>query len=237
LKFFYYDRAGKDRSHVLKMLMSAGMLLPGFVHESLMWRLSNAAAKMLRLGHSQGNAGFLRFGRHIAYIGNGSITVHGSCAVSNAVQFCISAPGALEMADAVRLDVGTIVCAYQGKIDLQARVYIGPYSYIQSESLLTIGADTMIGPHVKILAYTRTTEIGPIPYNDQPLTSKGITIGKNVWIGAGATILDGVTIDDHAVIAAGAVVTRDVKTATIVAGVPARPMRTIIAEEYLSTPR
>ena len=49
-----------------------------------------------------------------------------------------------------------------------------------------------------------------------------IRIGKGVWIGANATVLAGVTIGDHAVVAAGAVVTKDVPARAIVGGVPAR---------------
>lgn len=52
-----------------------------------------------------------------------------------------------------------------------------------------------------------------------------IHIGRNVWIGANATVLPGVTIGDHAVIAAGAVVTKDVPANTVVGGVPAKVIR------------
>jgi acetyltransferase-like isoleucine patch superfamily enzyme len=52
-------------------------------------------------------------------------------------------------------------------------------------------------------------------------------VGKNVWIGAHATILQGVTIGDNAVVAAGAVVNKDVPANTIVGGIPAKPIKTI----------
>jgi acetyltransferase-like isoleucine patch superfamily enzyme len=57
------------------------------------------------------------------------------------------------------------------------------------------------------------------------ITAEPITIGTNVWIGAAATILPGVTIGADAVVAAGAVVTRDVPPASLVAGVPATVIR------------
>ncbi|WP_224242906.1 acyltransferase [Hyalangium gracile] len=57
---------------------------------------------------------------------------------------------------------------------------------------------------------------------DQPVTSRGIRVGEDVWIGANAGVTDGVTIGAHAVIAMGAVVTKDVPEWGIVAGVPAR---------------
>lgn len=53
-----------------------------------------------------------------------------------------------------------------------------------------------------------------------------IKIGKNVWIGTRAIILPGVTIGDHAVVGAGALVSRDVPPCTVVGGVPARPIST-----------
>ncbi|MEG0377159.1 MAG: DapH/DapD/GlmU-related protein, partial [Eubacterium sp.] len=54
-----------------------------------------------------------------------------------------------------------------------------------------------------------------------------INIGKKVWIGANATILPGISIGDNAIIAAGAVVTKDVPTNTVAAGVPAKIVREI----------
>ena len=59
------------------------------------------------------------------------------------------------------------------------------------------------------------------------LTCKPVHIGKDVWIGAGATILPGVTVGDNAVVAAGAVVTKDVAPNTIVGGNPAKLIRVI----------
>ena len=64
-------------------------------------------------------------------------------------------------------------------------------------------------------------------------TSKPITIGNSVWIGAHATICGGVTIGDHAVIGAGAVVLHDVPENTIVAGVPAKEIRKITNKDII----
>lgn len=60
----------------------------------------------------------------------------------------------------------------------------------------------------------------------QGATRKGIEIGKDCWIGANATILDGVKIGDGCIVAAGAVVNRDVPSYTIVGGVPAKTIKT-----------
>ncbi|MCP3101028.1 acyltransferase [Myxococcus sp. K15C18031901] len=60
------------------------------------------------------------------------------------------------------------------------------------------------------------------PVSEQPVTSRGITVGADVWIGANAGVTDGVTVGDHAVVGMGAIVTRDVPPWAIVGGVPAR---------------
>lgn len=59
------------------------------------------------------------------------------------------------------------------------------------------------------------------------MTPAPIVLGRNVWVGSNATILQGVTIGDNAIIAAGAVVTKDVAPDTVAAGVPARFIRHI----------
>ena len=83
---------------------------------------------------------------------------------------------------------------------------------------ITIEDDVLIGPQVKLV-----TENHPVdPSNRKSLDLKSIHIGKNVWLGAGAIILPGVTVGENSIVAAGAVVTKDVPSNTIVGGVPAR---------------
>lgn len=86
---------------------------------------------------------------------------------------------------------------------------------------LIVGDGTRIATGVTIYAFDHG--LAPDrPVKDQPVTSCGIAIGEDVWIGANAGITDGVTVGDHAVVAMGAVVTRDVPPFAIVAGLPAR---------------
>lgn len=88
---------------------------------------------------------------------------------------------------------------------------------------ITILDDVLIGPKVNLI-----TENHPLdPANRRALICKPIVIKRNAWIGAAATILPGVTIGEHAVVAAGAVVSKDVPDNTIVAGVPAKVIKTI----------
>jgi acetyltransferase-like isoleucine patch superfamily enzyme len=88
---------------------------------------------------------------------------------------------------------------------------------------IVIEDDTLIGPQVNIV-----TENHPIdPTKRKMLDLKSVFIKRNVWIGANATILPGVTVGENSIIAAGAVVTKDVPPNTIVAGVPARIVKEI----------
>jgi acetyltransferase-like isoleucine patch superfamily enzyme len=88
---------------------------------------------------------------------------------------------------------------------------------------ITIEDDVLIGPRVNLI-----TENHPVdPNKRKSLLCKPILIKRNAWIGAGATILPGVTIGENAIVAAGAVVSKDVAKNTIVAGVPAKYIKHI----------
>ena len=88
---------------------------------------------------------------------------------------------------------------------------------------IAIEDGVLIAPKVSLLS-----EGHPINPNDrQSLVPGHIHIGKNAWIGAGATILPGVTIGENSVVAAGAVVSKDVPANTIVGGVPAKVIKSL----------
>lgn len=88
---------------------------------------------------------------------------------------------------------------------------------------ITIEDEVLIGPKVNLV-----TENHPLhPDDRRALITKPILIKRNAWIGAGATILPGVTIGENAVVAAGAVVSKDVPANIIVGGVPAKMIKSI----------
>mgnify|MGYP000665090158 CR=1 FL=1 len=89
---------------------------------------------------------------------------------------------------------------------------------------IEIGDDVLLAPNVSLLSSGHPIE----PFErTRRVTAAPIVVGRNVWIGAGATILQGVTIGADSVVAAGAVVARDVPPATLVGGVPARTIRSL----------
>lgn len=88
---------------------------------------------------------------------------------------------------------------------------------------ITIEDNVMLAPKVRLLS-----EGHPVSVSDrQMLTTGKIHIKKNAWIGAGATILQGVTIGENSVVAAGAVVSKDVPDNTVVGGIPAKIIKSI----------
>lgn len=88
---------------------------------------------------------------------------------------------------------------------------------------ITIEDDVLIGPKVSLV-----TENHPLnPEHRKGLICKPILIKRNAWIGANATILAGVTIGENSVVAAGAVVSKDVPDNTVVGGVPAKIIKQI----------
>lgn len=88
---------------------------------------------------------------------------------------------------------------------------------------ITLEDDVLIGPKANLI-----TENHPLDAaNRRSLICRPILVKRKAWIGAGATILPGVTIGENAVVAAGAVVSKDVPDNTIVGGVPAKVIRTI----------
>lgn len=89
----------------------------------------------------------------------------------------------------------------------------------------TIGKGVSIGPNAMVL--TQTHELGWKARRAGKAVRRPVTIGDGCWIGAGAIILPGVTVNRGSIVAAGAVVTKDVPPHTLVAGVPARPVRTL----------
>jgi acetyltransferase-like isoleucine patch superfamily enzyme len=108
-------------------------------------------------------------------------------------------------------------------IKLGKNVFINHACTLLDMGGITIENDVQIGPKVNLI-----TENHPVdPSKRKHLDLKSILIKQNVWIGAAATVLPGVTIGENSIVAAGAVVNKDVPANTIVGGVPAKVIKTI----------
>lgn len=111
-------------------------------------------------------------------------------------------------------------------ISIGEDVFINSGCHFQDQGGITIGGGSLIGHNVVFATINHDLD----PAKNRVNHYAPIRIGKHVWIGSNATILPGVTVGDWAVIAAGAVVTRDVLPMTVVGGVPAKVIKTVSSE-------
>ncbi|NKB28697.1 MAG: sugar O-acetyltransferase [Rhodobacteraceae bacterium] len=114
-------------------------------------------------------------------------------------------------------------CSYGGNIHLGDEVYFNADCVVLDSAPVRIGSGTMIGPGVHIYCPNHHPDVAQRRAGIE--MSLPVTIGEDVWLCGGAQILPGVTIGDGAIIAAGAVVNRDVPEGARVAGVSARVLQ------------
>ena len=116
--------------------------------------------------------------------------------------------------------------AYSHNIFLGNNVIINRSAYVWAgeTSKIVIGDDSALAPEAFVSSRSYGIKKGELIWTQPPI-EKDVVIGKNVWVGTKAVILPGVHIGDGAIIAAGAIVTKDVEANTIVAGVPAKKIK------------
>ncbi len=129
--------------------------------------------------------------------------------------------------------VGRWVVYYPGvwivpgrNLTLGHRVNLAKDVIIVDSCPISIGDRTLVGFRSQILAGNHVIPAAGVPIFAAGYNRRPITIGKDVWIGANCLILAGVSIGDGAVVAGGSVVTRDINANAIVAGAPAKVIRT-----------
>jgi maltose O-acetyltransferase len=122
-----------------------------------------------------------------------------------------------------------------GSGDLTRLLHIGERTYVSGPLRVDLGADVRIGDDVQlgheVSLLTLDHEMGSFEHRCGPLVAAPVSIGDGVWIGSRAMVLPGVSIGSGAVVAAGAVVTRDVPPNALVAGMPARVVRDLSASD------
>lgn len=133
--------------------------------------------------------------------------------------------GRILIATRCELSRGVVVRAWGGSVDLGTNVFLGEYAVIYGHGGVTVGDDTLISMHCRILSSNHK-----IPLRDYRIRSQGddllpTRIGRDVWLGAGAVVLGGVVVGDGCVVGAGSVVSRDLPPYSIAVGIPARVIR------------
>lgn len=132
--------------------------------------------------------------------------------------------GSIRIGERCRIHSGARILAHGGDVVIGDGTSLNPFSILYGHGGLRIGNGVLIAAGVVVISANHRIEQGR-PIRGQGLSTEGIVIGNDVWLGAGARVLDGSNIDDGAVIAAGCVVTgHHVGRDTIVGGIPHRPI-------------
>lgn len=133
--------------------------------------------------------------------------------------------GKLKVGDGCFFGAGVFKVTDGAVLSIGDRVLINNGFVISANNYIEIGADTLIGEYVSIRDADHKYEQADVVIGQQGMSSKPIQIGDDVWIGRGAVIVKGINIGRGAVIGANSVVTKDVAPYDIVAGVPARRIK------------
>ena len=154
----------------------------------------------------------------------GVVRIATTCNIS---PFCTIDPagGEIHLQDNTTVGEYSQLKAVGGKILIGARCSVQGFCQLYGHGGLTIGNDVRIAPQTIIIPSNHNFDRVDLPISKQGETSLGITIGDDVWIGAGCKILDGVTIGTGCVIGAGSVVTRSLPPYSVAVGLPARVIR------------
>ena len=150
----------------------------------------------------------------------------------------ITGRGKIDIGDNVYIS-GKIGIAFNSRLELDPVLSLGRNSFVGHDCAFHIADEMRIGDNCLIAGHVRFYDSDGHPLDadkrrhSQPVAHedvKKITIGNDAWIGYGAIILKGVTIGDRAIVGAGAIVVDDVPPDTIVAGNPAKPLKTLHRE-------
>lgn len=134
--------------------------------------------------------------------------------------------GEIFIDDDVELCVNKTMDGVTPQLIIGKRVHFGKMNRIGCDNKIVIEDDVLFAPHVHISDRNHGFEDIHVPISRQKVTSKGpVVIGAETWLGFGCQVMSGVKIGRHCVIAAGAIVVKDVPDYSIVGGNPARILK------------
>jgi acetyltransferase-like isoleucine patch superfamily enzyme len=132
----------------------------------------------------------------------------------------------IDIGRGVFLGRGTILSCKDGDIVLGDHTNLGFHCEVFSGSRVTVGRHGLFAAYVYLVGGGHEFERADVAVIEQARSSKGITLGDNVWLGTGAKVLDGAHLGSNVVVGANGVVNTDLPDGAIAAGVPARILRT-----------
>lgn len=186
-------------------------------HRMLGWRYWVLFARALRLKR--------RFGDRIQFDGPAFI-----CA---GVHFEIGPDAVVRLGRWSWIGDDTKVRCHEGEIVIGAKSVIGQECTLSTYERISIGRECIVADRSMFIDFDHSVAWSDAPIRAQGIYTRPVTIGHNVWVGYGASVLRGATVGDNAVLGTYAVVTKDVPTNAVAAGVPAKVVRMRDAPERM----
>lgn len=151
-----------------------------------------------------------------------NVSVQSGVVIDPFVSLLCDREGSIVVGENTYIGRYSILKTYRGFIRIGTNTSINAFCFVNGGGGVLIGNDVRIAAHCSIISSNHVFRDPKTPIRMQGLTARGVLIEDDVWLGTGVRVLDGVTIGKGAVVAAGAVVVRDVAPFSVVGGVPAK---------------
>jgi acetyltransferase-like isoleucine patch superfamily enzyme len=132
-----------------------------------------------------------------------------------------TARGRISVGEGAWIEQGVVLDAFGGSIHIGRDVFLGPHTVVYGHGGVQIGDACLIAMHCRILSSNHAMPPLGTDIRSQPDELRPTRIGRDVWLGAGVTVLGGVTLGDGCIVGAGSVVTRDLPPGAVAYGSPA----------------
>jgi acetyltransferase-like isoleucine patch superfamily enzyme len=156
----------------------------------------------------------------------GRLETDGLCFVAPDVQLEIGRGAKLRLGRWSWIGHGTKLRVHEGEVSIGAKSVLGQECTISAFQSVSIGRECIVADRVMLIDFDHGVVEVERPIRLQGIYKRDVAVGHNCWIGYGACILRGVTVGDNCIVGTNTVVTKDVEPNAVVAGAPARMLRT-----------
>jgi acetyltransferase-like isoleucine patch superfamily enzyme len=163
----------------------------------------------------------------------GRLQTDGLCFVAPDVTFEIGPDATLRLGRWSWIGHGTKIRVHEGEASIGAKTVLGQECTIAVFQHVSIGRECIVADRAMLIDFDHGVVEVERPIRLQGIYKRDVAVGSNCWIGYGACILRGATVGDNCIVGANTVVTKDVAPNSVVAGAPARVLRTRAAPERL----
>jgi acetyltransferase-like isoleucine patch superfamily enzyme len=156
----------------------------------------------------------------------GRLQTDGLCFVAPDVKLEIGREATLRLGRWSWIGHGTKIRVHEGEVSIGAKSVLGQECTISAFQHVAIGRECIVADRVMMIDFDHGVVEVERPIRLQGIYKRDVNVGHNCWVGYGACILRGVTVGDNCIVGTNTVVTKDVPDNAVVAGAPARTLRT-----------